>query len=107
MPSGRLVTALDVLTLLIEGVDKTTLETELIASAWTAIAARGGSKSGQGHIWSSPGSQCSVRIMSQIDGSCYARVYNGPGGGAPGEQPLNASGQPGTRGETHFLLISN
>lgn len=107
MSSDRLITALDVLALLIEGIDQTTLETKLMASAWTAIAARGGSKSGQGHIWINPGSQCSVRIMSKPNGSCYARVYNGPGGGGPGEQPLNELGQPGTRRETHFLLISN
>lgn len=43
--------------------------------------------------------------MTQSHGSSYARVYNGPGGGAPGEQPLNAFGQPGSRAETHFNLL--
>ncbi|MCT7969814.1 hypothetical protein NG799_26215 [Laspinema sp. D1] len=105
MPSGNILTAIDVLNLLGKGIDKTTLEITLTASGWTSTLAQGGSKSGQGNIWTSPGHQCSVRIMSKPDGSCYARVYNGPGGGAPGEQPLNAFGKPGTRGETHFSLI--
>lgn len=43
--------------------------------------------------------------MTKPDGSSYARVYNGPGGGAPGEQPLNALGQPGIRAQTHFILL--
>lgn len=43
--------------------------------------------------------------MTKPDGSSYARVYNGPGGGAPGEQPLNTFGQPGNRVETHFILL--
>jgi hypothetical protein len=43
--------------------------------------------------------------MTKPDGSSYTRVYNGPGGGAPGEQPLNALGKPGTRAETHFILL--
>jgi hypothetical protein len=58
-----------------------------------------------GNIWTSPNNQCSVRIMTKPDGSSYARVYNGSGGGAPGEQPLNAFGNPGTRAETHFILL--
>ncbi|MEZ2229612.1 MAG: hypothetical protein ACBR50_25490 [Microcoleus sp.] len=43
--------------------------------------------------------------MTQPDGLSYARVYNGPGGGAPAEQPLNPSGKPGSRGDTHFILL--
>jgi hypothetical protein len=43
--------------------------------------------------------------MTKTDGSSYARVYNGPGGGAPGEQPLNALAKPASRRETHFPLI--
>lgn len=105
MPSGNILTAADVLNLLINGIDKTTLETELIASGWTSTPAQGGSKSGQGKIWTCPDNQCSVRIMTQPDGSSYVRVYNGPGGGAPGEQPLNSSGKPGSHRETHFILL--
>ncbi|TVP62317.1 MAG: hypothetical protein EA343_11390 [Nodularia sp. (in: Bacteria)] len=98
----------DILNLLVSGINKTTLETELTASNWISTPARGGSKSGSGMIWTSPDNQSSMRIMTQSHGSSYARVYNGPGGGAPGEQPLNAFGQPGTRAETHFnLLIEN
>lgn len=105
MRSGNTLTATDVLNLLVGGIDKTALETELAASGWTFALARGGSKSGQGKIWTNPSDRCSVRIMTKADGSSYARVYNGPGGGAPGEQPLKASGQPGSRGETHFTLV--
>ncbi|MEG3862620.1 hypothetical protein, partial [Microcoleus sp. herbarium12] len=47
----------------------------------------------------------SVRIMTQPDGSSYARVYSGAGGGAPAEQPLNASEKPGSRADTHFILL--
>ncbi|EDX71003.1 hypothetical protein MC7420_6603 [Coleofasciculus chthonoplastes PCC 7420] len=43
--------------------------------------------------------------MTQRDGSSYVRVYNGPGGGAPGEQPLNSSGKPGSRRDSHFILL--
>ena len=43
--------------------------------------------------------------MTKPDGSSYTRVYNIPGGGAPGEQSLNALGKPGSRAETHFNLI--
>jgi len=35
MPSGNILTATDALNRLINGIDKTTLETELIASGWT------------------------------------------------------------------------
>ncbi|OCR01301.1 hypothetical protein BCD67_12335 [Oscillatoriales cyanobacterium USR001] len=105
MPSGNILTAADVINLLISGIDKTTLENELTASAWISTPARGGSKSGGGKIWTSPNNQSSVRIMTKPDGSSYTRVYNGPGGGAPGEQPLNALGKPGTRAETHFILL--
>lgn len=106
MPSSSILTATDVLNLLVSGIDKTTLETELTISGWTATPAVGGSKSGSGTIWSSPNATCSVRIMTKPDASSYARVYNGPGGGAPGEQPLNALGKPGSRAVTHFLLTS-
>jgi hypothetical protein len=105
MPSGNILSAADVLNLLVSRIDKTTLENELTASAWISTPARGGSKSGSGQIWTSPNNQCSVRIMTKPDGSSYTRVYNGPGGGAPGEQPLNALGKPGTRAETHFILL--
>lgn len=105
MPSGNILTAADVLILLVRGIDKTTLETELTASAWISTLAKGGSKSGSGKIWTSPNNQCSVRIMTKPNGSSYARVYNDPGGGAPGEQPLNQSGKPGTRTDTHFILL--
>ena len=105
MSSETIKTAIDVLNLLVSSIDKTTLETELINSAWTFAIARGGSKSGTGKIWTSPDCQCSVRIMTKPDGSSYARVYNGAGGGAPGEQALNALSQPGNRTETHFPLI--
>jgi hypothetical protein len=105
MPSGNILTATDVLNLLVSGIDKTTLETELTASAWISTPARGGSKSGSGTICTCPNNQSSVRIMTKPDGSSYTRVYNGPGGGAPGEQPLNALGQPGIRAETHFILL--
>jgi len=105
MPSGNILTAIDALNQLINGIDKTTLETELIASGWTSTPAQGGSKSGQGTIWTSVDTQCSVRIMTQRDGSSYVRVYNGPGGGAPGEQPLNSSGKPGSRRDSHFILL--
>ncbi len=44
--------------------------------------------------------------MTKPDASSYARVYNGPGGGAPGEQPLNKLAKPGSRAETHFPLTS-
>lgn len=104
MSSGTIKTAIDVLNLLVSGIDRTTLETEFINSGWTFAIARGGSKSGTGKIWTNPDRQCSVRIMTKSDGSSYARVYNGAGGGAPGEQALNALGQPGNRRETHFLL---
>jgi len=105
MSSGNILSAIDVLNLLVSGIDKTTLETQLIADRWIPTPARGGSKSGQGIIWTSPDNLCSVRIMTKPDGSSYTRVYNGPGGGAPGEQPLNALGKPGNRAETHFILI--
>jgi len=105
MSSGNILTAIDVLNQLVNGIDKTTLETELITSGWTSTPARGGSKSGQGTIWTSPNNQCSVRIMIQPNGLSYVRVYNGPGGGDPGEQPLNASGKPGSRRDTHFILL--
>ena len=105
MPSGKIVTAIDALNLLINGINKTTLETELIASGWISTPAQGGSKSGQGTIWTSPDAQWSVRIMTQPNGSSYVRVYNGSGGGAPGEQPLNSSGKPGSRQKTHFILL--
>ena len=107
MPSGRILTAIDVLQLLVQGIDKATLENELIASSWTYDRpARGGSKSGEGKIWKNPDNRCSVRLMTKPNNSSYVRVYNGPGGGAPGEQPLNKFGQPGSRRETHFPLIS-
>lgn len=102
--SNKISTPTDVLTLLVNGIDKITLETELTTSGWTATPALGGSKSGSGTIWSSPNATCSVRIMTKPDGSSYARVYNGPGGGVPGEQPLNALAKPGSRAETHFPL---
>ncbi len=105
MPSGNILTATDVLNLLVSGIDKTTLETELTASGWTSIPARGGSQSGQGTIWTSRDLLWSVRIMTQPNNISYSRVYNGPGGGAPGEQSLNALGKPGTRQETHFILL--
>ncbi len=105
MPSGNIITASDVLNFLITGIDKTTLATELTASGWISTTARGGSISGSGEIWTSPNNQYSIRIMTKPDGSSYSRVYNGPGGGAPGEQPLNALGKPGTRAETHFNLL--
>ena len=95
----------DVLNLLVSRIDKTTLENKLTASAWISTLARGGSESGGGKIWTSPNNQSSVRIMTKPDGSSYTRVYNGPGGGAPGEQPLNKLGKPGTRAETHFPLL--
>lgn len=105
MPSSQILTAADVLNLLVSGIEKTSLEAKLTASGWTGTPARGGSKSGSGTIWSSPNATCSVRIMTQPDASSYARVYNGPGGGAPGEQPLNLLAKPGSRTETHFPLI--
>ncbi|MEH2268978.1 MAG: hypothetical protein V7K68_11165 [Nostoc sp.] len=105
MPSGNILTATDIINLIVGGIDKTTLETELTASNWISTPARGGSKSGSGTIWTSSNNQSSVRIMTKPDGSSYARVYNGSGGGAPGEQPLNTFGQPGTRVETHFILL--
>jgi hypothetical protein len=43
--------------------------------------------------------------MTKPNGSSYIRVYNGLGGGAPGEQALNALGKPGNRAETHFILL--
>ncbi|HAN73180.1 MAG TPA: hypothetical protein DCQ51_16970 [Planktothrix sp. UBA8407] len=107
MSSENLLTSTDVLHLLVKGIDKTTLEAKLSISSWTFTLAQGGSKSGQGKIWISPNSQCSVRIMTQPNGLSYVRVYNGPGGGAPGEQPLNGLGKPGSRRETHFYLISS
>ena len=88
--ASKIITATDVLILLVNGINKITLETELTRSGWTATPARGGSKSGSGTIWSSPNATCSVRIMTK-DVSSYARVYNGPGGGAPGEQPVTYS----------------
>jgi len=105
MSSGNILTVTDVLNFLVSGIDKINLETELTASGWISTPARGGSKSGAGTIWTNPNTQYSVRIMTQPDGSSYARVYNGPGGGAPAEQPLNASGKPGSRGDTHFILL--
>ncbi|MEG3929728.1 MULTISPECIES: hypothetical protein [unclassified Microcoleus] len=45
MPSGNILTAADVLNLLVSGIDKTTLENELTASAWISTPARGGSNS--------------------------------------------------------------
>ena len=77
MSSGSILTVTDVLNFLVSGIDKTTLETELTASGWIFTPARGGSKSGAGTIWTSPNTQYSVRIMTQPDGSSYARVYNG------------------------------
>lgn len=105
MPSSNIFTAKDVINLLVNGINKTRLEEKLTASGWTATPARGGSKSGSGTIWSSPNLQCSVRVMNKTDGSSYARVYNGPGGGAPGEQALNPLAKPASRQETHFILI--
>ena len=106
MSSGNILTVTDVLNFLVSGIDKINLETELTASGLISTPARGGSKSGAGTIWTSPNTQYSVRIMTQPDGSSYARVYNNsPGGGAPAEQPLNASGKPGSRGDTHFILL--
>ncbi|WP_204103027.1 MULTISPECIES: hypothetical protein [Spirulina sp. CCY15215] len=104
MSSGTIKTAIDVLNLLVSHIDKTTLETELMNSGWIFAIAKGGTKSGTGKIWTSPDRQCSVRIMTKPDASSYARVYNGAGGGAPGEPALNALGQPGNRTETHFFL---
>jgi hypothetical protein len=75
MPSGNILTAADVLNLLVIGIDKTTLETELTVSVWISTLARGGSKSGGGKIWTSPNNQSSLRIMTKPDGSSYARVY--------------------------------
>ncbi|MGL5061983.1 MAG: hypothetical protein ACRC62_18585 [Microcoleus sp.] len=66
MSSGNILTVTDVLNLLVSGIDKTTLETELTASGWISTPARGG---------------------------------------APGEQPLNSSGKPGSRADTHFILL--
>lgn len=106
MPPSNILTATDVINLLVSGINKTTLESQLAVSGWTATPARGGSKSGSGTIWSSPNLQCSVRVMNKPNGSSYARVYNGPGGGAPGEQALNALAKPASRQETHFTLIS-
>ncbi|NET91481.1 MAG: hypothetical protein F6K45_25945 [Kamptonema sp. SIO1D9] len=60
MSSGNILTAIDVLNLLVKGINKTTLEAEFTASGWTSTRARGGSKSGQGKIWTSPDRQCSV-----------------------------------------------
>ena len=105
MASSKILTATEVLNLLVSGIDKTSLEAQLTTSGWAPTPARGGSKSGSGTIWSNPGATCSVRIMTKPDTSSYARVYNGPGGGAPGEQPLNALAKPGSRTETHFPLI--
>lgn len=105
MSSGNILAVTDVLNFLVSGIDKITLETELTTSGWISTPARGGSKSGAGKIWTSPDTQYSVRIMTQPTGSSYARVYSGPGGGAPGEQPLNSSGKPGSRGDTHFILL--
>jgi len=78
MSLGNILSAIDVLNLLVSGIDKTTLETQLIADRWIPTPARGGSKSGQGIIWTSPDNLCSVRIMTKPDGSSYTRVYNGP-----------------------------
>jgi hypothetical protein len=105
MSSGNIISATDIINLIVGGIDKTTLETKLTASNWISTSARGGSKSGSGTIWTSPNNQSSVRIMTKPDGSCYARGYNRPGGDAPGEKALNAFGQPGTRVETHFILL--
>jgi len=55
MSLGNILSAIDVLNLLVSGIDKTTLETQLIADRWIPTPARGGSKSGQGIIWTSIG----------------------------------------------------
>ena len=105
MSSGNILTVTDVLNFLVSGINKITLETELTASGWISTPARGDSKSGAGTIWTSPNTQYNVRMMTQPDGSSYARVYNDPRGCAPAEQPLNASEKPGSRGDTHFILL--
>lgn len=103
MSSGNTFTAADLLSQIGSGISKTDLEAELTASGWTQTPEES-QESGSGWIWTSPDSKCSIRVMTRPDASSYARVYNGLGGGSPGEQALNLASQPGTGSDTHFLL---
>ena len=131
----RISTAEDVLGLIRNGISKTELEARLIASSWHDV--HGQHEAKQRVIWTNPsetssrgkekGLNTSVRIMTEEDGSSYARVYNGPTGGdikdRDGVVLLDRQGKPiaaqalrlnengkvvtGNNANTHFLLRSD
>lgn len=90
------------LELIDRGISKTQLEARLIASGWYDV--HGGQNVNQRVIWTNPSLNESVRIMTDEQGSSYARVYNGPTGGGQWGSEWNPNAKNGKGGWTPPLV---
>lgn len=84
------------------GISKTQLEARLIASGWYDV--HGGQNGNQRVIWTNPSLNESVRIMTDEQGSSYARVYNGPTGGGQWGSEWDPNAKNGKGGWTPALV---